>query len=97
MSFGAFMMIIRSAYYPFLMTYFQLPAFRSQITTGATTTINQITGRMLDNVKLAIPDIESAKDFSEFTNQVDKSKVAVQKYLYEAQILFDSLMQQYFG
>ena len=55
MSFGAFMMIIRSAYYPFLMTYFQLPAFRSQITTGATTTINQITGRMLDNVKLAIP------------------------------------------
>ncbi|WP_337768386.1 restriction endonuclease subunit S [Gemmiger formicilis] len=74
MSFGAFMMIIRSAYYPFLMTYFQLPAFRSQITTGATTTINQITGRMLDNVKLAIPDIESAKDFSAFTNQVDKSK-----------------------
>ena len=73
MSFGAFMMIIRSAYYPFLMTYFQLPAFRSQITTGATTTINQITGRMLDNVKLAIPDIESAKDFSAFTNQVDKS------------------------
>ena len=72
MSFGAFMMIIRSAYYPFLMTYFQLPAFRSQITTGATTTINQITGRMLDNVKLAIPDIESAKDFSAFTNQVDK-------------------------
>ena len=74
MSFGAFMMIIRSAYYPFLMTYFQLPAFRSQITTGATTTINQITGRMLDNVKLAIPDIESVKDFSAFTNQVDKSK-----------------------
>ena len=75
MSFGAFMMIIRSAYYPFLMTYFQLPAFRSQITTGATTTINQITGRMLDNVKLAIPDIESVKDFSAFTNQVDKSKL----------------------
>lgn len=97
MSFGAFMMIIRSAYYPFLMTYFQLPAFRSQITTGATTTINQITGRMLDNVKLAIPDIESAKDFSAFTNQVDKSKVAIQKSLDEAQLLFDSLMQQYFG
>ena len=75
MSFGAFMMIIRSAYYPFLMTYFQSPAFRSQITTGATTTINQITGRMLDNVKLAIPDIESVKDFSAFTNQVDKSKL----------------------
>lgn len=89
MSFGAFMMIIRSAYYPFLMTYFQLPAFRSQITTGATTTINQITGRMLDNVKLAIPDIESAKDFSAFTNQVDKSKVvALNRCLYKPRLKY---------
>lgn len=39
MSFGAFMMIIRSAYYSYLMTYFQMPAFRMQIATGATTTI----------------------------------------------------------
>lgn len=35
MSFGVFMMIIRSEYYSYLMTYFQLPAFRAQITTGA--------------------------------------------------------------
>ena len=35
--------------------------------------------------------------FVEFANQVDKSKVAVQKALDEAQLLFDSLMQQYFG
>ena len=32
-----------------------------------------------------------------FVAQVDKSKVAVQKSLDEAQMLFDSLMQQYFG
>lgn len=32
-----------------------------------------------------------------FANQVDKSKVAVQKALEETQLLFDSLMQQYFG
>ena len=32
-----------------------------------------------------------------FVAQVDKSKVAVQKALDEAQVLFDSLMQQYFG
>ena len=32
-----------------------------------------------------------------FVAQVDKSKVAVQKALDEAQLLFDSLMQQYFG
>lgn len=97
MSFGAFMMIIRSEYYPYLMTYFQMPAFRAQITTGATTTINQITGRMLDIVKLPVPDMDVINEFADFVNQVDKSKVAVQKALDETQILFDSLMQKYFG
>ena len=97
MSFGAFMMIIRSDYYPYLMTYFQMPAFRAQITTGATTTINQITGRMLDIVKLPVPDMDVINEFADFVNQVDKSKVAVQKALDETQILFDSLMQKYFG
>ena len=32
-----------------------------------------------------------------FIEQTDKSKVAVQKALDEAQLLFDSLMQKYFG
>lgn len=97
MSFGAFMMIIRSQYYPYLMTFFQMPAFRAQITTGATTTINQITGRMLDNVKLPVPEKAELNSFISFIEQVDKSKSVVQKSLDEAQLLFDSLMQQYFG
>ena len=50
-SFGAFMMIIRSANYPFLKTYFEMHAFRSQISTWAAT-INQITSKMLDMVKI---------------------------------------------
>lgn len=33
----------------------------------------------------------------EYAAQVDKSKFVVQKALDEAQLLFDSLMQQYFG
>ena len=74
MSFGAFMMIIRSAYYSYLMTYFQMPAFRMQIATGATTTINQITGRMLDAVKLPVPDADTINQFADFVKQVDKSK-----------------------
>ena len=74
MSFGAFMMIIRSTYYPYLVTYFQLPAFRAQITTGATTTINQITGRMLDVVKLPVPDLDTINEFTSFVHQVDKLK-----------------------
>ena len=35
--------------------------------------------------------------FIRFKEQVDKSKVAVQKALDQAQLLFDSLMQKYFG
>lgn len=35
--------------------------------------------------------------FVAFVTQVDKSKTAVQKTLDEAQMLFDSLMQKYFG
>lgn len=97
MSFGAFMMIIRSAYYPYLMTFFQLPAFRSQITTGATTTINQITGSMMNKVMLPVPDKATVNEFAAFVTQVNKSKAAVQKSLDEAQVLFDSLMQEYFG
>lgn len=74
MSFGAFMMIIRSSYYAYLMTYFQMPAFRLQITTGATTTINQITSNMLDKVHLPVPDVQTLREFQLFTKQVDKSK-----------------------
>ena len=97
MSFGAFMMIIRSDYYPYLMTYFQLPAFRSQIKTGATTTINQITGNMMDKVMLPVPDRLTMDKFAVSVAQIDKSKSVIQKSLDETQLLFDSLMQKYFG
>ena len=35
--------------------------------------------------------------FADFVTQVDKSKSVVWKSLNEAELLFDSLMQQYFG
>lgn len=43
-----------------------------------------------------IPPMELQKEYIAFVAQVDKSKVAVQKSLDEAQLLFDSLMQRYF-
>ena len=51
----------------------------------------------LKEFKIIIPDIEAQIAFDEFCAQVDKSKVAVKKALDEAQLLFDSLMQKYFG
>ena len=97
MSFGAFMMIIRSKYYPYLLTFFQLPAFRAQIATGATTTINQITSNMMNRVMLPVPDTRTIDNFAAFTKQIDKSIFAVQQALDKAQLLLDSLMQTYFG
>ncbi|MDO4672590.1 MAG: restriction endonuclease subunit S, partial [Porphyromonadaceae bacterium] len=81
MTFGAFMMIIRSSYYSYLMVYFQMDAFRQQIKSGATTTINQITGRMLDDVTIPLPPMKLIDQFADFVAQVDKSKLAVQKSL----------------
>ena len=74
MSFGAFMMIIRSHYFGYLMMYFQMDAFRQQIKTGATTTINQITGRMLDDVTIPLPPMALVDQFATFVEQTDKSK-----------------------
>ena len=51
----------------------------------------------IKKTKIVVPPIEAQEQFAEFVKQVDKSKVAVQKALDEAQLLFDSLMQEYFG
>lgn len=50
-----------------------------------------------EKLTIFCPPIELQNQFAEFVKQVDKSKVVVQKALDEAQILFDSLMQEYFG
>ena len=48
-------------------------------------------------IMIPVPAIEEQIKFAGFVRQLDKSKVVVQKALDEAQLLFDSLMQQYFG
>lgn len=48
-------------------------------------------------LEIYLPPISMQNQFADFVHQVNKSKVAVQKALTEAQLLFDSLMQQYFG
>ena len=48
------------------------------------------------NIEIPIPNLDDQKAFESFTKQVDKSKFAVQKSLEKTQLLFDSLMQEYF-
>ena len=51
----------------------------------------------LEEKEFMVPPMELQKEFASFVDQVDKSKVAVQKSLDETQLLFNSLMQKYFG
>lgn len=46
---------------------------------------------------LICPPLELQEQFAAFVEQTNKSKVVVQAALEKAQLLFDSLMQQYFG
>ena len=64
-------------------------------TRGAT--LQQINLSDLRVHMIPVPPIQLQEKLADFIEQVDKSKVAVQKSLDEAQLLFDSLMQQYFG
>lgn len=74
------------------------PFFRRQIIaqskTATMTTIGQ-DGILKSSVVL--PPIDLQNQFADFVAEVDKSKVEVQKALDQTQLLFDSLMQQYFG
>lgn len=91
------MTIVRSDIYEYLFAFFQMDAFREQIKFQTAVAINQISLPLLASVKLPVPPRELIDEFQTFTKQVDKSKVAVQKSLDETQVLFDSLMQKYFG
>lgn len=52
---------------------------------------------LLKDIDVLIPPIELQEQFAAFVRQIDKSKIEEQRKLEKTQILFDSLMQQYFG
>ena len=64
-------------------------------TRGAT--LQQINLSDLRVQQIMLPPLSLQNQFAAFVEEVDKSKVEVQKALDQTQLLFDSLMQQYFG
>ena len=48
-------------------------------------------------LEICLPPMATQLAFREFAHQVNKSKVEIQQALEKTQLLFDSLMQQYFG
>lgn len=73
MTYGAFMTVIRSEYSDLLYLYFQSNDFREQVSTGKSSTMNQITQNMLDKISLPLPDDETRNKLSIILHQADKS------------------------
>lgn len=84
---------------PLYISYlFEMPGFRKQIDSlQAGSTVAYLSISMTKKLNVMTPPIELQNQFADFVTQVDKSKVAIQKALDKTQMLFDSLMQEYFG
>ena len=94
MTFGAFMTVIRSRFPAFMYGFFQTHYFKDQLTNVGTTSINQITTKMLNNYEAVIPTEEEEQRFAKFLEQSDKSKFELKKAICDINELIKSLMQQ---
>ena len=60
-------------------------------------TVKNLNSDLVKATSIKIPKMKFQEQFANFVKQVDKSKFVVQQALDKAQLLFDSLMQKYFG
>ncbi len=70
-------------------------AYKQEMSSG--TAYAALTISALKEMQVYEVPITEQEQFADFVHQVNKSKAAVQKALDQAQLLFDSLMQEYFG
>lgn len=82
----------------FLAGLINSPVVKEQIDkTLVGSTQHVVNTKSIANLKVRIPDLLIQKQYEDFVEEIGKSKAAVQKSLDETQVLFDSLMQKYFG
>ena len=82
----------------FLAGLINSPMVKEQIVrTLVGSTQHVVNTKSIAGLVVRIPNLEVQKEYEDFVNQIDKSKVAIQKSLAETQLLFDKLMQDYFG
>lgn len=67
------------------------------IATGSAKSMSNISKERLLSLEIILPPAVLQEQFAAFVVQTDKSRLAIQKSLDETQLLFDSLMQKYFG
>ena len=79
--------------------YMNHDALKMMLRSMAKGAVNQanINAQELQSIKIYLPNMEIQRQYIEMKKQIDKLRVVIQKSLDEAQYLFDSLMQEYFG
>ena len=82
----------------YLQYLFSMSGFRKQINRlQAGSTVAYLSIAMLKKLQVMVPDKTLQEQFAGFVAQIDKSKSAIQAAFDKTQLLFDSLMQEYFG
>ena len=81
---------------PYLLRVLKTESMRVKMA-GRGANIQNLNQQILGTLVIPVPPIELQEQFANFVKQVDKSKVAIQAALDKSQLLFDSLMQKYFG
>lgn len=82
----------------YMQVFSTMEYFRRQIIAQSkTATMTTIGQDGILKADILLPPMSKQREFYAFVHQVNKSKVAVQKALDETQMLFDSLMQEYFN
>ena len=82
----------------YIQKIISFPSFKKTIEDMAVgQTMPNLNVPIVSGFQVIKPPMEVQRAYYEFVEQLDKSKVAVRKALDEEQLLFDSLMQEYFG
>ena len=82
----------------YIQKIISFPSFKKTIEDMAVgQTMPNLNVPIVSGFQIIKPPMEVQDRYYAFAEQVNKSKVAVQKALDETQMLFDSLMQEYFG
>ena len=82
----------------YIQKIISFPSFKRMIDDMAVgQTMSNLNVPIVSNFQIIIPPANVQEEYYTFVRQVDKLKTSIQKSLNETQLLFDSLMQQYFG
>lgn len=79
----------------YLLRVLKTDSMRKKMT-GRGANIQNLNQKILATLKIPIPALALQEEFEFFVKKVDKSKLVIQKALNEAQLLFESLLQEYF-